>query len=58
MSTVKQFLGDLRLFLEDFLFRFKGAHSAGLEKIQFQIKVFNKKAVVKISRIFNSKSPS
>ena len=40
MSTVKQFLGDLRLFLEDFLFRFKGAHSAGLEKIQFQIKVF------------------
>ena len=58
MSTVKQFLGDLHLFWEDILFRLRRALCCAYKKkIQVQIIVFNKKAVVKIYRVFNSKSP-
>ena len=58
MSTVKQLLGDLHLFWEDFLFRFLRENTLQcLKKIQVQIIVFNKKAVAKMSRISNSKNP-
>ena len=44
---IKQFFGDLHLFWDFFY----GEHSAILAKNQVQIIVFNKKAVVNISRI-------
>ena len=53
---VKQFLGGLHLF-RDLLFVFKESNLRYLKKIRVKIIVFNKKAVVKISGIFNSKSP-
>ena len=55
MSTVKQFLGDF--FEKIFCFIFKESTLQCLKKIQIQRIVFNKKALVKISRISNSKIP-
>ena len=59
MSTVKQILVDFYLvifFENSFCFVFKESILPRLEKIQAQIIVFNKKAIVKISSISNSKS--
>ena len=58
MTTVKQFLGDLHLFWEDFYFVFKESTLQWLKKIQVQITVFSKKVLVKLSGISNSKNPA
>ena len=52
-QTIFRWIG---LFWEDFFFRFQVEHYAVLEKTQFQIIVFYKKAALKISRIFSSNS--
>ena len=50
-------LGGLQLFWEDLFYVFKESTLQYLKKIDIQMTVFNKKAVAKISRISNLKSP-
>ena len=55
---IKQFLGGLYLFCEDFpFFAFKESTLHCLKKFQAQIIAFNEKAVAKISSISSLNSP-
>ena len=55
---IMQFLGGLHFFWEDYSFVFKESNTLPyLKKIEDKIIVFNKKAVMKISRISNSTRP-
>ena len=54
---IKQFLGGLHLSWEDFFTLLRRTLSSTWKQIQVEIKFLTRKAVVKISRISNSKNP-
>ena len=54
---VKQIVGGFYLFWEDSFLVFKDSTLLDLKNTQVQIIIFDKKAILKISKISNSKSP-